>query len=100
MNTKNACGEKHWFSLQQQIEKIKLFKYYAEKDKNIFCTELSPLVQELTVKGKNVLSKESKFIPWRVTSKKKKANDAMSVVISLVGVYVHLKTGASNGAQL
>ena len=36
------------FSRQQQIQNITLFKYYTEKDKNKFWTELSSLGQEPT----------------------------------------------------
>ena len=44
------------FSRQQQIQKIQLFKYYTEKDKQ--WVYLSSLRQEPTFKGKNLFLKE------------------------------------------
>ena len=40
------------FSWQEQIQKIKIFKYYTEKDKKNIWTKLSSLRQEHTFKNK------------------------------------------------
>ena len=52
-----------WFSRQQQLQKIQLFKYYTEKNKKKVWIELASLGQEPTLKsetnfGKSVLLRE------------------------------------------
>ena len=53
MNKTQILSKILWFSWQEQIQKIKIFKYYTEKDKKNILTKLSSLGQEPTFKIQN-----------------------------------------------